>query len=307
MVMDPFARIVNRLRPPLPALESGHPPPAPPTLAELHEMLDSVIIDRAAAEATILGAPAARDALLDMPGTDKAIRKLDTDVDAAHLLIERLDRVRPELDVKILAATAATRADAWAVMRTRLLEQITICAGVMEAAETIYIQTCELRLAAQRAGFTAETAVLPYHSDLFRVSSEVMRTMRSAIRAQPLIVPAAPTLWNVKFLAWTSMYPGTPNWTGYMEGQEAGFDAATAWALVDAGKADWTSKLRPPKPRKPRKSRKPEPVPAAEAAIFGAGPADPVAEFTDGGRRVRHPAKPPNALSHPGTPDVRGT
>ena len=256
-------------------------------------MLDQVVIDRAAAELTILGAPAQRDALLDLPGTDKAIRKLDTDVEAAHLLIERLDRVRPELDARIGAATAATRVDAWVAMRSRLVEQITSTKHLMRLAEAAFITTCELRLEAQRAGFVAETAALPYHADAYRVHSGVMGQMATSIAAQPLIVPRDPPLWNVRFLAWTTMFPGTQFLTGYLEGQEAGFSAEMAWALVDAGKAEWTDpKRRPPKPRKRKKGEKAASVSLEVASMFGAGPADPAEPVQTGGRKAKPLALP---------------
>ncbi len=263
-VMGLFDDLVRRLRPPAPAAEDAlKPPPPPPALAELHELLDRLMIDRAAAEATILEAPFQRDALLDQPGTDKAIRKVDADVDAAHLLIERLDRLRPELDAKIAAAAVATRADAWAEMRSRLVEKIIATRTIMRLGEISYLQLCELRLEAQRCGFVEETVMMPYHADANRVNSGVLDQTATHIANRALIVPRTDQiLWNVRFTAWTSMHQGTPYWTGYQEGQEAGFDAVTAWQLVDAGKAEWTGKLRPPRPRVKR--RRPAPATAAQ-------------------------------------------
>jgi hypothetical protein len=129
----------------------------------------------------------------------------------------------------------------------------------MQFAEASFIQTCELRLEAQRAGFVTETQAMPYHCDAHRVNSGTMATVASAIGNQPLIVPRELVkLWAVRFLGWTQMYAGTPNWTAYLEGQIAGFDAATAWGLVDAGKAIFPDpKNVPPKPpSKQKRSRR---------------------------------------------------
>jgi hypothetical protein len=295
--MDLFTRIIQRLRPPAAEPSGGAIPPAPPTLAELHEMFDSIVIDRAEAEAVILHAPARRDALLDQPGTDKAIRKLDSEVDAAHLLLERLERVRPELQQRIAAATLTTRGDAWAVARSQLVEKATHCVALMSLAEMAFNQFCNLRIEIARAGFVEETRSLPYHADQWRIRSNTMQMARAGIARQPMMVRVEPDLWTVRFLQWT-MVGAPPFTTAYQTMQQAGFLADEAWRLVNSGKAEWADPKRiPPKPRKRRKGEIPAPVSPEAAASFGSGPVDPAEEVQNAGRRDRQPVQ----LGYPGS------
>ncbi len=289
--MGIFDTITRRLRPD-PKPDPAAPIAPPPTLEELHELLDSAVAEEAAATALILSAPAQRDALLDQAGTDAAIRKLDKDTEGAHLLLERLGRITPELHSRIAAATIATRADAWAAMRSRLVEAISNTEAAMHAAESLFVETCALRLEAQRCGFTAEVAMLPYQVDVGRVNAEAMGQVRAAIAVQPLVAPPARArLWTVRFLAFTPVRLGLVDATAYQQGQEAGFLAHQAWGLVDAGQAEWAdSKRRPPRPRKRTKAELTPATPPELVSMFGAGPVDPTESVRTGGRPVKREA-----------------
>ena len=301
MGMDLFTRIIQRLRPPAPKPDGAVTLPDPPTLAELRELLDSIVIDCAEAEAVILQAPARRDALLDQPGTDKAIRKLDAEVDAAHLMIERLARVQPELQQRIAAATLTTRGDAWAIARSQLVEKATHCVALMSLAEMAFDQFCDLRIEIARAGFVEETRSLPYHADQWRIRSNTMQMARAGIAQQPMMVRVEPELWTVRFLQWTMVGP-PPFTTAYQTMQQAGFLAEEAWRLVNSGKAEWADPKRiPPKPRRRRKGEKAAAVTPEAAISFGSGPVDPAEEVQNAGRRDRQTSGPPVPHGYPGS------
>lgn len=110
---------------PVPASGRGHKEPASPSATEspaatendLRAALELAARERQAALATIDGAAERREALLLVLGSDDEIAHIGEEVDAANLLLERIERLVPELEFKLSALQDARRVARWAALR----------------------------------------------------------------------------------------------------------------------------------------------------------------------------------------------
>ena len=255
----------SRRRPPIEVLDEK-----PATAEELEAALARVDAERAAAQQAVLAAARRRDELLLEADSDAAIHALDAKTDTASLLLERFDRLRPELAAKLQAIEAEALQAQWAEIADRYAETALVYADKLRAAEQTAAQLNEIRREAS-ASFRAEAdAFLPYPIDLAKLVSGAVESLVPGIRHSARHPPAhglvGDTSCTVRFLAFTSLGPQA---IGYLSGQEAGFDARTAHALVDAGKAEWVS---PPPPR----PGPPQPAPEDWAVRFGKGSLDSI-------------------------------
>ncbi len=227
-------------------------PPPPATAADLHEALHRLATERASAEQSILQAAQARDRLLLEVGTDEAIRDLDSAADAAHLLVERLDRLQPELLARLRALELDDRQAQWTQTVTAYFTAADTYAGLLGQAEHARARVYEIRREASRSFRTETDASFPYPIDFDRLSAAAVKSLLADIERglrRSLGPPIRDTSFTVRFTEFTSV--GIQQ-IGYQRGQEAGFDAATAWALVDAGQAEWVqTHLVPPRPGRP--------------------------------------------------------
>ncbi len=111
-VVADFLALLRPRRSGVPASPAGEAAPAPKPPASATELVDALQrlrSERAAAEHSVLQAARRRDELLLDPGSDAAIHQLDSEVDAAHLLIERLNRLEPELQRELEEQRAGDR------------------------------------------------------------------------------------------------------------------------------------------------------------------------------------------------------
>ncbi len=243
--MGLIADTIALLRPPIP--REGEDAPRLPTVEDLRGALDAMEIEAAEAAQLIAEAPQRRTELLMQEGSDAAIRKLEQAVDRAHLQLERLEVLRPELHARIRALEAETRADAWLDFRTRLVEQLTACAIAQHEADQLAGGLRRLKLEAMNAGYTGETTAIPF--SLHGIPAGSFTDMaRSLANVRAFTASDAALTWNVRFHGWTSVTTNPRSGpSGYQAGQEAGFDAATARLLIERGVAE----LADPKPLPP--------------------------------------------------------
>ncbi|MDT7953191.1 MAG: hypothetical protein RQ966_16940 [Acetobacteraceae bacterium] len=243
--MGIIADTIALLRPPI--ASEGEEAPRLPTVEDLRGALDAMGIEAADAGQLIASAPQRRTELLMQEGSDAAIRKLEQAVDRAHLQLERIEVLRPELHARIRALEAETRADAWLDYRTRLVEQLTACAIAQHAADQLAAGLRRLKLESMNAGYRAETAVIPF--SLHAIPAGSFTDMARSMANVRVFTPADAALtWNVRFHGWTSVTvnPRTGP-VGYQAGQAGGFDAETARLLIERGVAE----LADPKPLPP--------------------------------------------------------
>ncbi len=152
---------------------AGAPPadpiPTPATSTELHAALLRLGEERDEAEAAILHAARRRDELLLLPDSDAAIRDLDAEVDRASLLIERLDRLKPEFLSKLREIEHEERRNEWEQLVSRYTEAASEYAQRLRAVEAVREQLYEIRRQGSGA-FRAETdRFFPYPIDFERL------------------------------------------------------------------------------------------------------------------------------------------
>ena len=237
--------VLNLLRPPIPP--DGEVILPAPTIEDLRAGLDRMTVEKGEAKRLIAESPQRRTELLMQEGSDAAIRRLEAAVDRAHLQVERIELLRPELHARIRAMEAESRADAWLELRGRLVEQLTACAIAQQAADQLAGGLRRMRLEAMNAGYGAETAAIPL--DAGRIPAGSFADMaQSMAGVEAFTPPSAALVWNLRFHGWTAVTTSARSGpTGYQAGQEAGFDAATARLLIERGVAE----LADPKPLPP--------------------------------------------------------
>ena len=176
--------------------------PAPVTVEDLRAALDRMQLERAEAEAVIWSAPGKRAELLRAEGTDPALKRLERDVDAAHLQVERIDLLRPELEQRIAALQVETRDEAWYAMRSRLVEQLLACEVACRDVDRMVSQLMALRLEASNAGYELEVEAVPNRRFEVAGADHCADLARHIANRRPVHLVARP-LWNVKFREFT--------------------------------------------------------------------------------------------------------
>ncbi len=112
--------------------------PTPVTEAELVTTLDRVRAERTGAEAVLAEAAARRERLLMDPDSDEAIHAAGRDLDAANLLLERLDRLEPSLWRRLREVEHAARRAQWIVSRDAYLVAVQPFAAALAEFETTH-------------------------------------------------------------------------------------------------------------------------------------------------------------------------
>lgn len=138
----------TRGRKPDPAL------PGPVTEEELIAALDRVRAERTGAEAVLAEAAARRERLLMDPDSDDLIHAAARDLNAANLLLERLDRVEPDLWTRLREVQHDARRAQWIVARDAYLVAVQPFAAALAEFET----THRPALDAARSALLAEFA-----------------------------------------------------------------------------------------------------------------------------------------------------
>ena len=252
--MGILADILNLIRPPAPApivdADAPTPPPAT-TVEELVAMIGRIAEERGQAEQTIATAHERRSALLLQEGSDREIKRIDSEVDSAHLLLERLDAATPALHERLALLRNDDAQGRWADITVRYLTALAAYAVKVAEVEQAGPKLVDLINEAQRGGFAVEQRTFfPYPMQLRQLDSRaILQIVRSlAITPPPISKPSAKP-WAVEFLAWTVVSLGNGFTTAYQMGQVAGFSAEECWAFVDAGQAKFPDpKHIPPKP-----------------------------------------------------------
>ena len=294
MVMPTLPDARRLLRPLLPKEDQA---PAP-TLDDMRAALARMTREKGEAQATLSGASARRDELIDGDAPDAEILALEAAVDGARLKVERIERLMPELVERVSALEAGDnaekRAALWRTHQLRLAEVLYIAAAVRRQADDLFDCIHTLKLRALNDGFAAETAIIPLDNNQLAGAHHVLDLAGSILNVTLRPVPAAVLLWNVRFLQFEVVALGVAGRAGhiqgYLTGQEAGFEAEDARWLIDNGKAE----LADPKPLPPRPAKK-QPTSrrtADEQRRFD--------EAQDGGRReLMMPTKGPLPPEHP--------
>ena len=114
-IVSDLLALVRKPAPP----KRGKAPPPEPGIPELEAAIAKLQAERGAAESAIYAMPGKREALLREDGTDAAIMALERVTDGHHLLIERLDRIEPELFGKLQALRTEARHAQWLALRDR--------------------------------------------------------------------------------------------------------------------------------------------------------------------------------------------
>ena len=169
--MGVFEKLLSVARRPVPAPSnqvkvkeaSSHrtkPGEMPATEEELLAALDLAFRERTAAIDTINSAGERREELLMQPGSDEAIALIGREVDAAQLLLERLDRLEPELEYRLKIVQDQRRIDRWCELRDAY-----IVAGLTHVtalrAVRFDLSARDAAWAALQAEYPAARAILP--------------------------------------------------------------------------------------------------------------------------------------------------
>ena len=128
------------------------------TEEELVAALDLARRERVTATGAINTAGARREELLMQPGTDEAIALIGREVDAAQLLLERLERLEPELAYRLSALRDQKRIARWEELRRAYCQ-----AGVNHVAA---LRAIQLDYGAYSHAFHALVAEFPDATDL---------------------------------------------------------------------------------------------------------------------------------------------
>jgi hypothetical protein len=120
ITQDLLALLRRPIQAPAPAphgKRQAPPPEQPATEAEIVAALDRAAEERRLAYSTIDRAGERREALLLIDGSDDEIAALAREVDRAQLLLERLDRLEPDLRNRLRAIRDAARIARWIALR----------------------------------------------------------------------------------------------------------------------------------------------------------------------------------------------
>lgn len=118
-------------------------PAAPVTADELVAALARLQAERAAAEATVAEASDRRERLLMDPFSDDLIHAVGRDLDAANLLLERLDRLEPDLWMRLREVQHAARRAQWVVARDAYISVVQPFAAAMAELEETHRSTLD--------------------------------------------------------------------------------------------------------------------------------------------------------------------
>ncbi len=110
--------------------------PGPVTEAELLAALSQLADERVAAERLLSGAADRRETLLMQPGSDDEILSLGQDIDRANLLLERLDRIEPDLRRKLGEVRFHDRNRRWIADRDAAADAFATFTAAIDAYET---------------------------------------------------------------------------------------------------------------------------------------------------------------------------
>lgn len=137
------------------------PRPAPVTEAELLAALDAAAAERRAAETRITEAAARREALLLEPDSDDAILAAGQDIDRAQLVLERLDKIVPDLHARLRDVRRADRIAAWPVARDRYIAACAPFVAALAEFDAVHRPALDAARAALFAEFPDAGGVLP--------------------------------------------------------------------------------------------------------------------------------------------------
>ncbi|HUC16342.1 MAG TPA: hypothetical protein VMA37_01480 [Acetobacteraceae bacterium] len=229
-VRQPMPETPEEMRAQLPAAEAA--------LARL-----DAIRATAAADIERLTKERRRLLLDDSASGVRRIRDIDAKVEVLSLDIERGDEIETALVNRCRHLASNTKAHEAAQVVGLYRQGIAQFCAVMRHAVEVRERLVQIRALAARAGLEAQLAQLELpHANFPLLPEAIGNFERGATETLAHLHGSGPRveLFPIRFHAATGLY---------RVGETAGFDAATAWRLIDAGLADWASPTRrPPRP-----------------------------------------------------------
>ena len=132
---------------------SSDPQSSGVTEGELLAALAAISTDRAAAQATLATAADRRESMLLEVDDDAGIEEIGREVDRASLKLERLERIEPELLIRLAKLRDQARIDLWAKLRNRYI--------AVGREHVRLLQSIEFDAAAYNEAFTVITQRFP--------------------------------------------------------------------------------------------------------------------------------------------------
>ena len=235
-------------------------PPTPETEAELAAALAQLDRDRAALREQLATMPAQELALLEQDASDGALSALDARKRRTRHQLDRLDIRERELLDRLTGLRDRARLAAWDRFTAHYCD---LGGRLVEAGHEVLARHAELAALMSEAGRAGLGTMLgqgfPRPPELINrfALDQFPRSLAGLSRVRPQM-STPPVLCNVRMLKL---------WTMYRAGDQAGFPAAQAHHLVEAGVAEWTDPLHIP--RDPRRDKAPI-VGATELELQGA-------------------------------------
>ncbi len=223
-------------------------PPTPETEAELIAALAQLDRDRAALREQLATMPAQELALLEQDASDGALSALDARKRRTRHQLDRLDIRERELLDRLTGLRDRARLAAWDRFTVRYCD---LGGRLVESGREVLARHAELAALLSEAGRAGLGTMLgqgfPRPPELINrfALDQFPRSLAGLSRVRPQM-STPPVLCNVRL---------RKLWTLYRAGDQAGFPAAQAHHLVEAGVAEWTDPLSIP--RDPRRDKSP--------------------------------------------------
>jgi hypothetical protein len=238
----------------------------PITESEIITGLERASAERAVAERTVETAAAKRDALLLVEGSDRDIAKLGVELDAASLLLERLDRLEQELRGRLVEVRKAFTQDAFTDLAVEYQAAVRVFAEKFDAAIAARESLIAIRQRADGLGLPPHRLELPRAALPLTHEALAVFKMSALTSADPAATIAA------QRLAYPLVITGT-TYGQFNVGETIGLTAEEGWRWVSLGMARWADPTntppRPPEGIKPKKPSNQDRLDRAFAAKTG--------------------------------------
>lgn len=222
-----------------------HQPPAnemPVTETEITAALQTLLMERAQAEAAIEAAGARRDQLLLVDGSDGDLLAIGQEIDTANLHLERLDRIEQELRARLVEVRAVTAETGFAEIEAEFEAALDDFFSRFRAAIDARERLVAIRQKVEAAGLQHRAGSLELPRVNFPLSREAIAEFFGN-RGAPQRVNVQPRN-PVYPLEITSGTVGQ-----YNVGELVGMTADEGWKWVNLGTGRWADPLNaPPRP-----------------------------------------------------------